>query len=521
MFNLIFVDDESIIRNGIGSCVPWGSNGFNLLGMFEDGEKAYEFICNNSVDVVITDINMPKMDGLTLSKMLSDKFPGIMVLLLSGYDDFEYAQQAVKNHVREFLLKPITASELSLTLENVKKELTQLRVQEKVQKEMIQKLKISFPLLKERFFNRMILGRLTYDNYIRRKEYFKWDDLGEFYQVSVIGMPESWSELDRITLHEYIRGSLDSIDEVFFNTNENIVLLTQDINPDSLENKTKQYIENSFRFTTGMDKDQISTGCGDVVKSYNEISSSYAGAINAYDYTRVLGLSQIISIKDVRCGKKIIPETFVIMLSQVIEELKIGSKEKSLERLNSLFSYLEEHFITTDEAFSYYSRINHGLDLFIQEMGLYTEDDFIFLTNNLKFRTLEQAHNVFIEYLNIIDKKINDRRHDIIISRIDRAKEIINKRYFEFNFSLQDICDELYLSISQFSFIFKEGTGQTFVEYLTWFRVEEAKKILKLTDKKVYEIAEDVGYRDPRYFSLIFKKQTGVTALEFRKRLEA
>ena len=105
----------------------------------------------------------------------------------------------------------------------------------------------------------------------------------------------------------------------------------------------------------------------------------------------------------------------------------------------------------------------------------------------------------------------------MLLSRIDRAKAIISKRFCENRFSLQDICDELYLSTSQFSLLFKEGTGQTFVEYLTACRVEEAKKLLLSTDLKGYEVAEQVGYADPRYFTIIFKKQTGMTAMEYRR----
>ena len=105
----------------------------------------------------------------------------------------------------------------------------------------------------------------------------------------------------------------------------------------------------------------------------------------------------------------------------------------------------------------------------------------------------------------------------MLFSRIDRAKGIIRERFRESCFSLQDICDELYLSTSQFSLLFKEGTGQTFVEYLTACRVEEAKKLLAGTDMKGYEIAENVGYSDPRYFTIIFKKQTGMTAMEYRR----
>lgn len=520
MFSLIFVDDESIIRNGISKCIPWGKNGFTLAGLFEDGQKAYNYIKVHHVDVVITDVNMPRMDGLTLSRILADQYPKIMVLLLSGYDDFEYAQKAVKNHVREFLLKPITASELTEALGIVKEELELTRNQEIKQTEMREKLDQSLPLLKERFFNRLVSGRLTRENYERRRDYFKWKDIEQFYQITVIGIPESWDELGRITLQEYIKKSLHHLDETFFNNNENIVIIFQGSDQYHLEARTKLIIENIYNHIGSLEKEQISAGCGEVVNSNRRLHASYSGARNAVDYSRVLGLSQILFIKDVRDCGKILPETFHLMLGEVLEKLKEGKKEETIDAMKAMFLYMGQYFITTDEAFSYYSRIHYTLYVFIQEMGLTSKNNPCLPQQPIRHKSIKLAKTSFLNYITIIESRIEERRNDIILSRIDKSRNIISNRFSDSSFSLQDICNELYLSTSQFSFLFKEGTGQTFIEYLTSYRVEEAKKLLKMSDQKVYEVAESVGYQDPRYFSIIFKKQTGVTALEYRRSLE-
>ncbi len=519
MFNLIFVDDESIIRDGISSCVPWNINGFNLTGLFENGTQALDYIKNNPVDVVITDINMPYMDGLTLSKILAEQYPQIMVLLLSGYDDFEYAQQALKNHVRDFLLKPITASELSQTLENIYKEITEKKEQEKTNEEMKEKLEQSFPLLRERFFNRLVNGRQTEENINLRKNYFKWNDLQQLYQVSIIKISENWNELERITLFEFLKNNLDETYEVFFNTDENVVILSQGSDIRYISEKRSDFIKLILAYKSKQDKEPPSVGCGDIVTGIGKIPNSYKGAINALDYCNVSGLSQILSIEDIRDSKKINIEDFCRHLSDVIEQLKDGKKNKTIETLNNLFDYLESSYLNSDEAIIYYTRIHHTLELFKQEMGL---PGSILPMNDIKdkFLKLNKAREVFTEILFEIEESLEKRRNDIIHSRIDKAKDIISRRYTENSFSLNDICSDLYLSTSQFSFLFREGTGQTFVEYLTSYRVEEAKRLLKTSDCKVYEVAEKVGYQDPRYFSIIFKKLTGVTALEYRKRLE-
>ena len=126
----------------------------------------------------------------------------------------------------------------------------------------------------------------------------------------------------------------------------------------------------------------------------------------------------------------------------------------------------------------------------------------------LRFNRLDEAREFFLEQILNIEEQVRLRRKDAVHSRIDKARDIITRRYSDKKFSLQGICAELYLSTSQFSALFKEGTGHTFVEYLTEVRIDEAKKLLKTTDKLSYEIADDVGYQDPRYFSSIFKKVT-------------
>lgn len=520
MFRLIFVDDEAIIRNGISKVVPWGENGYELVGLFEQGQQALDFIRDNPVDVVITDINMPKMDGLTLSRILADQYPKITVLILTGYDDFEYAQKAVKNQVREFLLKPITADELKEVLETVREELLLTREQEKAQEEMKEKLSQSFPLLKERFFNRLVRGKINREDFIRRREYFQWKDREKLYQVSIVSIPESWSELERVTLRELIKKTISPDDVVFFDLGENLVIIFQGDHPEGLQSRVGETMEHIFLVSGSQEKDQISAGCGEVVSSFEDLPGSYEGAGTAVDYSRVLGLTQILFIKDVRDKDRIVPELFQSRLDSFIDALKEGKSGESLETLRDIFSYLEQRYMAHDEASSYYSLIHFHILNFLIDMGIQRGEDPFFPYKPQYYSTMNVAKESFEKYVREIEKKIESRRNDVILSRVDKAKEIVARRYSESGFSLQDMCGELYLSTSQFSFLFKEGTGQTFIEYLTSYRVEEAKKLLKSTDMKAYEIAEAVGYQDSRYFSIIFKKQTGITAMEYRKRLE-
>ena len=521
MYRLILVDDEAIIREGISRVVPWGSNGFELAGLFEHGEQALDFLKNNVVDVVITDINMPRMDGLTLSRILAERYPRITVLLLSGYDDFEYAQEALKNQVRDFLLKPITAGELGEVLERIKAELDQSRSAERQQQLMKQRLEQSYPLLKERFFYRLVSGRLGRENYARRREFFQWRDRGGWYQVIVISIPESWDDLDRITLSEQLKQDLDGGDEVFFNREEDVVLLFQGGDHDSLEMKSQQAAEAAFLYVSRLDLDPVSAGCGEAVEDIFQLHSSYRGACTALDYSKVLGLSQVLSIRDLRDRKRISLEGFNTIARELTLALRTAGSRDAAETLEDIFRFFEQHYLTMSEASGYLVRLHFLLLQFVHEMELIKDSSYeeTFEPPG-NFGSLAIAKNYFTELLEKIENLVSRRRQDALLSRMDKAKRIIEEKFSDSAFSLNDICEELYLSTSQFSILFKEWTGQTFVEYLTAHRIEEAKKLLKSTDLKGYEIAERTGFSDPRYFTIVFKKNTGLTAMEYRRELE-
>ncbi|ORC35648.1 hypothetical protein B4O97_08360 [Marispirochaeta aestuarii] len=520
MYRLILVDDEAIIRDGISSCLPWETNGFILAGMFEHGVQALDYLKNNHVDVVISDINMPRMDGLELSGHISRTFPETEVIILTGFDDFEYAQEAVKYHVRDFLLKPITAAELGTALEKVKKELDEKKAARALQEQMKEKLEQSFPLLRERFLYRLASGKLETEIIQRRKEYFQWEDLGCFYQVLMLEIPVFWSELERIALSESVRSDIAEYDEVFTDQEENLVLLLQEKDEEAMTFKTREIAQGAYREVSRLRKDQIAAGCGRIVSSLADLPGAFEGARNALDYSRVLGLSQIVFIDEVRNRKTISPEGFTLYSGRILDQLKAGCERQTREAMDELFHYLENHYLTMNEAAYYFIRLHSILLYFLQEMDLSPEDQSLLSYQPDCFHSLRDAQGFFNRMIEEIERCIRKRRHEMMLSRVEKAKKIIAEEYTDPAFSLSRMCDQLYLSTSQFSVLFKEGTGQTFVEYLTSFRINAAKQLLKTTDLKSYEIAERTGYTDPRYFSLLFKKNTNMTPMEYRKSLE-
>lgn len=517
MFQLIFVDDESIIRDGIKKCINWEENGFELGGIFENGEKALEFVEQKHVDVVISDINMPRMDGLALSKILAERYPSIILILLTGYDQFDYAQQAIEFKVTEFILKPVTADELAKVLKKVRYELILRDEKEKEQVLLQEKLRESFPLLRERFFYRFVSGRLDKATVERRKNFFQWDDLSDNYQIMAVILPEDCGDIESFTVLEQIKKLRNDADEFFMDRNNILIGLIQEHTEEIIEGKVKTLAEQIFHRTAELSLEPVYIGYGNPVNDCCLIDTSYRGALTAARYGKLMEVSQIISVRDIQNREKPSIVQFISLENTFFRQLEEGSREQAKAALKDIFVFLKENVLTGEEAAYFFIRIHGVMHAFLKEMDLFSSITRFSSLPPSEFETLTAAEKYFIRQIDLVEDQILISRNDIVRRRIDKAKKIIADNYNNKKFSLQDMCNELYLSTSQFSVIFKEGTGMTFIEYLTSFRIDKAKKLLKTTDKRSYEIADAVGYGDPRYFSIIFKKYTGITPLEYRK----
>ncbi len=520
MHKIIFVDDEAIIREGITSCVPWEELGFELCAVFDQGQAALDYIREHPVDVVFSDINMPRMNGLELSKVLNRDFPEIKVLLLTGYDDFDYAQQALRNQVREFILKPITRSELSSVLVTVGVELDKEK-KKRLQDELLQaRLKESFPLLRERYLCRLVSNGASAEALAEQSAWYQWENRKELYQLAVAVLPPDWSEMDRLALVESLSSLLERADEVFFDRRDNLVLLLQGETALQLKDRLKQGADKLFALAASLNKTMLYIGCGEVVDKPALLEASFQGARRAVEYGRSCGLTSVVSIQDIRKRQNSSPEVLDRYTEQIVSCLSEGEVVASVETLKSMRNYLEGCYHSPEELFGIFIRLYSRISHFLQVMNLELESGPWDTLTPVHLDSLEKGEAFFRSLMEEIGTLIRRRRDDTLLSRIDRARSIIKENYKDKNFSLQDICRELYLSTSQFSLLFKEGTGKTFVEYLTALRMEEAKRLLLSTDLKGYEVAEQVGFGDPRYFSISFKKHWGMTAMEYRRTRE-
>ncbi len=520
MYRLVFADDESIVREGVSTKLEWGKNGFELAALCQNGCEALTAVERGGNDIVLSDICMPLMDGLALSRELSRRFPDIIILLLTGYDEFEYAQEALKYQVMELLLKPITAAELNAVLERVKTELDRRVAKKEEQQALLSKLEESLPLLKERFLYRLVSGQLPPAEVARRAAYLQWQDRNGWYLTVVIHIPLIWDEMAKITLTESARVLLGEADEVFFNREENLVLLIQGSGRDILEEKAMDIARRILRESTRLASAPVSIAVGEAVPSPAKLSRSYSAAHRTLEHLRLLGIPKVMSIRQVENRSALPFSESRNLARRLTESLRNASSQKVMEVIDGVFSEIEDRFLTPGAAQAFLSRLQFMLYDFADDMERGVDDerlnDILNRLNEPVPLSLPDAREYFRSIMTKIADFISIRKHSAIARRIERAKQVIEERFADPRFCLQDVCDEVFLSVSQFSSLFKDGTGMTFVEYLTDRRIKEAKRLLSTTDLLTYEIADRIGYSDPRYFTHVFRKVTGMTSSEFR-----
>jgi len=469
---------------------------------------------------------------LQLTRFVLEKFPRTRVIILTGYDEFEYAQQAVKLKAYDYILKPITASELRKILDKVKRDLDS----EAAKMEDINKIKMqlreSLPLLKERFLNRLVSGLMQKEKVNEKLEYFGIRFEGNCFVTLVIDV-DDFREFSRYhpgTEDELLLFAVYNISEefvnkescgvVFQNNNEKTVAVLCGENMELIREtavwiseQIRQAIEKYLMFT-------VSIGVGAVCDSLDDIKNSYKGAVSALDYRFLLGKNRVISISDMEGHGNPPSDYNKEWERKLVSGIKTGTNGEIDCIIGNIVESLKNSYTSIERCYIHIQQVVVSIIDAVSELGISEHDVFGSgrspLTEVYGFKTLEEVEAWLGSLCRRVSGFISDRRDNYCKIQALEAQEYIKRNYMDENISLNSVCKHLLISTSYFSMIFKNYTGETFIEYLTGVRIEKAMELLKTSNLKTYEIAHRVGYSDPHYFSLIFKKAAGQTPTEYR-----
>lgn len=529
MYKVFIVDDEAVVRDGLRRTIDWQENGFELVGDFANGREVLEAMEHTVPDVIISDISMPFMDGLELAANVTQKYPYVKIIILTGFDEFEYAQQAIRLKVSDFILKPITAHEMRELLRKVKLEMDETARQHEDLSRLYSQLKQSLPLLRERFLERLVVNGLRPAEVEERFHYFGLSPLLPLQLVMVADIDdfgtrrlktdaENDTEILRYAAYNVLEEIAGREGLLLFRTREERIALIVSGPPEEetelyehayrVAEEARFYIEKFLKFT-------VSIGVGQAVGTAEELPVSYKSALSALDYRFLLGKNRVLSILDFEGRPSYDNHPRGDWDRQLASAVKTGSLQEVQQLIRRFVADLKESMAPLDACILHIQKVILSLINTTQELGLDNART-IRLSDVDPFKTLDEIGVWLEDAVSSVMEAIADNRNHHTLAQVRKAVDYIETHYAEEKMSLQDICRHCLMSTSYFSLVFKQHTGETFVEYLTRVRMNKAKEMLQHTTMKFYEIAGKVGYGDPNYFSILFKKHVGMTPREYR-----
>jgi len=528
MFNVMLVDDDYPVLDFLSEVVDWDTLGLHLQSVHKNGTSALEYALTDMPDILVTDIGMPKMNGLELTEKLKKKNPQLQVAILSCHNEFEYAQQAISLNVQDYILKetldPKDFSELLLTY---KKRLETEERKLRQQSRLMNDLKRNTELVRDKYFKQMIYQSNT------KQARFYGDDQSEFILDSIPYIPVLCLVDNYISMKNY------------FNTEDTLRFAIQNVIDDVISecnltfphfyferNEFFLLLPNRLPLNAQVIK-QIIKHIQNTLSNYLNISTSYI------------------------IGKSVDPEN----LSIGLKNLSSNVEQHFYRDVFSIDHYVESNFTlqSQEDIFTYYEKIKKdfrhvifnedNIELIVKKWMNFiqtkvfpprTVKEFILklllgLKVNMKslyyFQStysLEILHHEILlidslEELKLwLIKNINSMKSIVRTARFkSRHKEILNACIYismniESKLSLEEVANHVYLNTSYFSRLFKSEIGITFIEYVTSLKMDRAKELLDQTTLSVSEISEILGYDNQSYFIKLFKNCVGKTPTKYR-----
>lgn len=535
VYSVLLVDDEEDVFQAMIRKINWEAVGFHVIGYAKNGEEALEMAEDLIPDVVMTDIKMPYMDGLTLCRKLKERFGNIKVIIFSGFDEFEYAKEAIKIEAEEYILKPINAVELTEVYHRVKcsldRELDEKRNIDKLREYYLK----SLPVMQEQFFISLMEGSIPADQVDSYRANYQIHLKAPYYCVAVVhaDMPSVTDEKQAFTQETVLlMVSLKKIlDENLakewkfksINYLGNVIVIAMLERPSEVKRYT-DLLDKICKMAKRIQEVHVTAGIGQACSRLLDLKNSYEGAKNALDYRVMYESSQAISIEEIdpKAGDGCLHGEQEVQ--QIIREIKfgeIGDLQKTvsdfIQKMKGDSFSLQQYRILLMETITEFYKLGSAYQL---NMEIIFDGEKDAYQKALQAESLDSLGQWITECCIRIRSGVRKERTDTTKLLIKKATQYVDENFGDSELSIETICGHLNVSSAYFSTIFKKETGKTFVNYLTELRMDHAVALLNTTEDKTYIIAEKVGYAEPNYFSYVFKKQFGISPSKYRLSVE-
>lgn len=529
-YKLLIVDDDAIIRKGLSKLIDWEEHHFDMVAYAPDGEKAWEIIQNQEVNIVVSDIKMPFMDGIELLEKVQENYPDIRVILLTGYEDFEYARQAIKYKAFDYLLKPVDGQQL---LETVQRAAYNLADSQNIQNNVNENMETK----RKNFYCKMLQGTMTSQEVFRQAAILEVplisDGLSltmavflDIYDSKEAFLEESFSEMRNLIIEIIEQSNLRFMEQ----SKETIKIAIADYKKDQIEillttnredeGDWKQELQEYAGRILGQVEQQCGTtitiGMGTVQREITGIHNSYVVANKALKNRHIYGKNQVIDGTVVVEPQDSITE-IALPSDRLLQHIRLGFQEDVAKDIEGIFKELlstgyisleSTRMIATELAIICFKGQTMSGEGAVSYLYFLNEIQRMSTIEELKQKVLDLAVQITSQR-----GKKQTTQHQLAHDAVEYMKE----HFPEETLSLGDLAEQFHVSQTYMSIVLKQETEANFSTHLLNMRMNKAMELLRGSDEKHYEVAEQVGYSNPQYFAVCFKKYTGMTPTQFKE----
>lgn len=527
LYNVLLVDDEADVLQAMKKKIDWEALGFCLAGTAENGQEALEMAEQLHIDVVMTDIKMPYMDGLTLCKNLKQSYRNMKVIIYSGFDDFEFAREAVHLEAEEYLLKPISAGDMEAAFSKVRKKLDQEYDEYRNLNRLSEYYRKSLPAMREQLVMGILEGRIAGERARAMMETYEICLDSPFYVVAALYMDVNPREeqpqpaqLFTLSLKDMVQDYLKNRTRFFSTAFLDQVIVIFMLDEREEIDQVLYHLDQICKMGFHVLKSSVTAAVGQICANTDALHTSYEEAVNAMEYRSILGSGQVLYINDIEpCSEENILVT-EHEFQNLVHAVKLGNRDETNAAIAQIMDSIRKEPISPGqyqllfmELLSELMKIGrayklHPNQIFGEHAGSWQE--------LYRMVTVDELEGWLQEVCTNLRHVLRHERRDSAARLTEQAKAYIEEHYKESDLSADSLCRCLNVSAAYFSTIFKREVGMSFVAYLTKIRLEHALELLRTTEDKTYIIASRVGYMEANYFSYVFKKQYGISPSKYR-----
>ncbi|THF77133.1 response regulator [Cohnella fermenti] len=530
MIKLLIVDDEEEIRRGIRNLIDWPANGIEVCGEAGDGGQALQAIDQRRPDIVLLDIRMPEMSGLEVARTMRERKLAARPIILSGYDDFSFARQAMACGVSDYLLKPCLPEDILGTVLKLKLEIESDRLESERRQALQAKLNESLPLLREKRLSDWLRGEAGAASPLP-----EWPGTGGIpsadcrWIAAIVRMDEGWPsgaesplEPGNEKLGPIVRQGVAAAlaagranVAVIDDRDGMAVLAALGPGRDKIDHvRSLTELKNDIQALHGF---TVSIGIGTACSGIAGLRRSYEEAVQAIEGRFLTGGGSVLTFKPSDLSRSPLPEYPAEAEKQLLAAIRSGRTAPVEAALDTFFASLQPGPASRERVAKCCTALLMSLYRLCIETR--TDPDGIFgprmssIDRILKLQTLGQMKSVVRHAAISLRDKLSAKQSGH--KTIEQALRFIHDNYDK-ELSLELVSSHLYVNANYFCLLFKQHMGVGFIDYVHRVRIERACEGMRDFPYKTYEIAAKVGYSNEKYFCRIFKQVTGMTPSQYR-----